>query len=127
MSWTAISTVFVTDASTWTFAPPAGSAVGDLAFVTISNRVNATVTATTLSSSNVTWTFGVSYLGPNTTMTAAIFLGKITSTSSASVTVTWSGTAPATVRGDGQVFRSTVGSWSLDSSAVLDNASGTAT
>jgi hypothetical protein len=57
-----------------------------------------------------------------------LFAGLVTAASTATVTTTWSGTAPTTIRTAGQEFTSSTGTWSIDGSiAVLDTTAGTAT
>jgi hypothetical protein len=102
--------------STFTLAP---AAVGHFVIAEVACS-SSTVSATALSSSNATWT---QLVAPTTlsanTQIVTVFLGKVTSTSSATVTVSFSGTAP-TVRGAAQEFSTTVGN-----SSVTLNASGT--
>jgi hypothetical protein len=59
----------------------------------------------------------------NTGLTAAVFAGKVTSTSPATVTITWSGTDPVPHESvTGQEYSSTAGSWALDVQAHLDSS-----
>ena len=119
MTFSAVGSPITVDASTCSLTP---GGVGDLILLVVENiGVGATVVATGLSSSNVTWVpMGKPYTGTTIGATAQQFAGKVTSTSSATVTVTWSG-SPTQVRGGGQEFTSTVGSWMLDVQAALDN------
>jgi hypothetical protein len=119
-----VGSFFSSDSSgtTWTLAP---STVGDLLVVPILTN-SATVYATALSSSNASWTLVAHSLDATNTASTSLFLGKVTSATSQTVTITWSGTTPSYVRGVGHEFSSTVGSWALDVFAGL-SSSGTTT
>jgi len=52
----------------------------------------------------------------------SFFIGKVTAASAATVTVTWSGTAPALAGATGREFHSTVGSWAIDSYGTINSA-----
>jgi hypothetical protein len=96
--------------------------VGNLILLEINNKSNNTVTCNGVSSSNVTWAqMGTSHAGA-TQLTAVIFAGKVTSTSAATVTLTWNGTTPGSYQADGQEFSSTQGAWSLDTQGNLDGS-----
>lgn len=126
MTWTAVGTLNPNNDSgtSFTLVP---TAVGDLMVVGVGNFSNDTVFATTLSSSNVTWTTVGHSLGTaQGAMTMTLFVGKVTAASTATVTVTYSGTTPAGTEITGQQFHSTVGSWTVDTSAGL-NSAGTTT
>ena len=117
------STTFFT---TTTFSlTPAGT--GDLIAVAIINDSNKTVYASSLASTNATWTAAGHFLASTNTGTGTIFLGKTSSTSTATVTITWSGTAPGTMRNGWQEFTSTVGSWAVDGSLGDIDSAGTNT
>jgi hypothetical protein len=99
------------------------SGVGNLIVAEVINMSNSTVFPTALSSSNVTWaTAGTSLAGVTNPMTAQVFFGKVTSASSATVTISWSGTAPASLGTVAQEFSSTLGSWTLDGQGHIDIA-----
>ena len=104
---------------------PAGT--GDLIAVAIIQNNNKTVTVSSLSSTNATWTSGGTFACSTNTATVAIFLGKASSTSTATVTIGWSGTTPTTLRSCYQQFTSSVGSWAADGSLGHIDGSGTAT
>lgn len=125
MTFAAVGSFFQATASTFTLTP---AAVGDLILVEVLNTTNNTVYASSLASSNVTWVTLGHYLGVSDTSRAAtLFSGTVTAASSATVTVTWSGTAPANIRIAGQEFSSTLGGWALDKSGHIDTATGTNT
>ena len=54
-----------------------------------------------------------------------MFAGTVTSTSTQTVTITFSGGTPGTIRADGQEFSATAGSWALDAWGDIDAPSGT--
>lgn len=98
-------------------------AIGDLILVEVINTNSTSVSATALSSTNVTWQkFGTTLTGvTNSGETAAFFAGRATAASAATVTVTWSGTAPLVgVLIGGKEYSSTLGSWVLDVQGNLD-------
>jgi hypothetical protein len=82
------------------------------------------VYATNVSSSNVAWSqLGTKSLGSVNSQTAVMWLGIVTSTSAATVTITWSGTAPANINNDGHEFSSNVaGTIILDQQGNLDSS-----
>lgn len=92
------------------------SAIGDMLFLAICNTSNSTVTATAVTSSNITWTLAGSAAG---TYNCAVFLGRATSTSAAAIAVTWSGTAPGSHSILCEQFHSTVGSWTVDKTGTV--------
>lgn len=97
------------------------AAVGDLVLVAVAQQSNKTVTATALASTNATWTLLGTFKGSNNTRTIALFQGVVSAASAATVTVTWSGTAPAVIRIATQEFTSSTGSFSQDGSiATMD-------
>lgn len=128
MTWTQVlaptGTGMLNDASSGSITP---SAVGDMLFLAIGNGSNSTIVVNSVSSSNATWT----QLGTNTDslgrFTTSVFLGTSTSTSAGALTLTWSGTAPGVILITCSEFHSTVGAWSVDTSANLNNTGGTAT
>lgn len=102
---------------------PAG--VGNLILFEVENP-SATVWATALSSSNVTWSvMGVKFSGTTNARSSTLFQGKVTATSAQTVTITFNGTA-GNCHGVGHEFSSTAGAWALDVQGNLDSA-GTAT
>jgi hypothetical protein len=102
--------------------------IGNLIVIEVINESNNTVFPTALSSTNVTWTpIGTSFAGTTNAFTARVFFGKVTSTSSATVTITWSGTTPTSMETGGQEFTSTVGSWALDVQGQFDTTAVTST
>ena len=120
MTFAAVGGLIQATASTFSLTP---GGVGDLILVEVQNQTNSTVFATALSSSNVTWVqMGTTVTGVTFSGTAVLFAGTVTSASLATVTVTWSGTAPAGIGIDGQEFSSTVGSWALDVQGKIDSA-----
>ena len=117
------STTFFT---TSTFSlTPAGT--GDLIAVAIINDSDSTVYASSLASTNATWTSAGHFLCSTNTGTGTIFLGKASSTGTATVTITWSGTTPGTMRNCYQQFTSSVGTWAVDGSLGHIDSTGTAT
>jgi hypothetical protein len=120
MTFAAVGSPFLTDGDTWTLTP---SAVGDLLCVPILTD-SATNYATALSSSNVSggWTQVGYHLDTTNTRSVALFIGKVTAASAATVTVTWSGTSDGYVRGTGQEFSSSAGSWTADTWTYLASA-----
>jgi len=121
MTWTTVGALNPNGASgTSSFSlTPAG--VGHLIVVGIINNDNATVYATALSSSNVTWTPVTHVLGTGSVNTGNLFIGQVTAASAATVTITWSGTAPNSYI-TGQEYASSVGSWALGPFTVLNSA-----
>lgn len=127
MSWSAVGSLNPNSNTGTTSFSLTPSGIGNLMVVEVCQTNNSTVTATALSSTNVTWTFVGSIQGTNFTpaSTAALFIGKVTANSAATVTITWSGTTPTSTDITGREFSSTVGNWSIDKSATL-NSGGTA-
>lgn len=106
------SPFFAANSSTFSLTP---GGTGDLIMVQVVNEDSSTITASSLSSSNVTWSqYGSSISSSGGGVTSVQFAGTVTSTSTQTVTVTWSGTAPSDIRIAGSEFSSTVGSWVLD-------------
>lgn len=115
------SLIQATGASTFSLTP---AGVGHLILIEVINTAgtgNESV-ATSLSSSNVTWSvFGTSYTSTSLGWTAQVFAGKVTAASVATVTITWSGTSPGThVNVAGHEYSSTVGAWALDVQGHID-------
>ena len=125
MAFTVDGSLIQATASTFTLVP---GHTGELIMMAVTQVSNNTVTATALSSSNATWTLVRTYkaTGSHQTGTVAIFTGVALNTSSQTVTVSWSGTAPATIRIVGRAFTTTTGAWTVPSGVDLDGA-GTAT
>jgi hypothetical protein len=102
------------------------AAIGDLILAEIANVSNGTVSATALSSSNVTWTaLGTPVLGTSHAWTAQVFMGTVTAASAATVSVSWSGTTPNTMEVAGQEFSSSAGAWAMDGAQGTLNSAGT--
>ena len=119
MSFTAVGSS-IQQFSTSSFSlTPVG--VGHLILLSVNNKSNGTVTATALSSSNVTWAqMGSAFQGSVNGQTAVVFAGKVTSTSAATVTITWSGTTPGSYQATGSEFSVTSGSWAFDTQGHID-------
>lgn len=109
--------------TTFTLAP---AFVGDLILIEVTNNTGTgSGIATALSSSNVTWSaYGSGVTGvTNAGYTAQVFAGLVTSTSSQTVTITWTATAPtAHVGVEGYEFSSSAGAWAFDKSGDVDSA-----
>jgi Protein of unknown function (DUF4038) len=124
VTFTAAGSIIQSQATTFSLTP---AAAGDFILFEVINGANATVSCTGLSSTNVTWTpLTASFPGVNNAYTARIFIGTVTATSAATVTIAWSGTTPGTIFAAGQEFHSTVGAASvtLDTSGHIDTAAG---
>jgi hypothetical protein len=96
MTFSAVGSIIsaVDGTSTFSLTP---AAVGD--FILFEATDVSTVLATGLSSSNVTWTpLGSSFTGTVNAFTGQVFLGIVTSTATATVTISWSGTPPPWAR-----------------------------
>lgn len=119
MTFTPVGSSFTWDTTPINFTP---HTVGNLIVVGALTKVATTPTVIGLSSSNVTWTqLTTTYTGTNSNSAGNIWVGTVTSTSAAVVTVTWStGSAPSFWQFDGQEFSSTVGSWALDQQGHID-------
>ncbi len=125
MTFTAVGSLHSSTASSFSLTP---SAVGDFIIVGVLAGFptgSSASYATALSSSNVTW----SVLVAHTAFTAStgaetIFLGKVTSTSAATVTITFNSGSPQT-RTAWQEFSNTLGNSAvtLDVSGTVDVAS----
>jgi hypothetical protein len=100
------------------------SGVGDLIIIEIITYDTTVITASGLSSSNVTWTLlGSPVTGSVNAGTAQVFAGNVTSATPATVTITWSGGTPsAHVNTCGQEFSTTTGAWTLDTQGYIDSA-----
>jgi hypothetical protein len=121
MAFTVDGSLIQATSSTFTLVP---GHTGELIMIAVTQISNGTVTATALSSSNATWTLQRTFKasGAHQVGTTAIFTGVATSTSSQTVTVTWSGATPATIRIVGRAFTTTTGAWAVTSGADLDSA-----
>lgn len=106
-------------ASSFSLAPVA---TGDLICLEVAQTDNDTVYATSLSSSNVTWT-RVTYRQAVSASneTVALFTGKVTSVTTETVTVSWSGTAPSDIRIAGQEFFTNAPGWGVDATGYIDS------
>lgn len=123
MTFAAVGSPILASSSSFSLTP---HGVGDLILIEITNTTTNIITVTGVASSNVTWKKIAGNLsGVTNPMTSVIYAGTVTSTSLATVTISWSGTTPTT-RVSGQEFSSTVGSWSVVAQGNLDG-SGTAT
>ena len=123
MTFAHVGSTLSWDASSGILLTPNG--VGNLIVLCEVTKLAQTPMLTNISSSNVTW----SRLTPDfdtsvasTPTAAAIWIGTVTSTSQASVTLTWTGggSEPAHWEAEVNEFSSTVGSWSLDTYAGID-------
>jgi len=126
-TWTVVGSNFEHSSVTTFSLTPVN--VGDLILVAVMNESNNTVNATSLASTNVTWTMLGAVQGSNQNQTGTVFAGQVSAASAATVTLTWSGSTPATTRIAGQEFTSSngAGAWTLDGSvAMLDSAVGVA-
>ena len=120
MTFAAVGSLITASSTTFTLVP---SGVGDLILLEIPNEDNNTVFVTGVSSSNVTWEqVGSAFAGSGVAFTSVVFAGKVTSASSALVTISWSGATPSAIRLTGQEFSSTIGSWSFDVQGHLDGS-----
>jgi hypothetical protein len=124
MSWSAVGSLVQASASTFTLTP---GNVGDLVLVEVIQISNTTVNATALASSNVNWQqIAGPFVGTHQNGTVSVFAGRVTSNSAQTVTVTWSGTTPASIRIVGREFSSTAGAWAMDKVGNI-NSAGTST
>lgn len=124
MSWSAVgSEIACSGANTFTFAP---SASGNVAYVIVTGQ-SATVWASTITSTNATWTLLDHFKGTNIGDYVSVFQGVASASTSATATFGWSGTAPtaANIRGGGFVFHSSVGSYGSAVVARIDVNSAT--
>ena len=120
MTFTAVGSAIFDAVGTVSITP---HTIGNLILFEVTNKTNATVFATAISSSSVTWVqVGTHFGGASNAWTSTLFAGKATATSAGAITITWSGTTPGTIRNAGQEFSSTVGSWALDVQGHLDGA-----
>jgi hypothetical protein len=99
--------------------------VGDMIVAIVINNSNNTVTATSLTSTNVTWTLAGSELGVNNSKTGTVFTGVVTAAAVANVTIAWSGAAPASIATITHEFTASNGTWAVDKIAMLDVLAGT--
>src|SRR6185437_888443 len=96
----------------------------------VTTSLSAQTLAMTTSGAASTWQYVAFEVVPASgagNKTTSLFTGKVTSVQQATVTVGWSGTAPADVRVAGQEFSTTVGGWQVDVTGFLDTGAGTAT
>jgi hypothetical protein len=122
LTFTAVSTIGSATAKTFTLTP---HATGDFILLWVTSETAADY-ATAASSSNVTWSVLVPHTSlPNNAVVQTLFIGQVTSTSSATVTVTLSAGTPA-LRIAWQEFSNTLGygAVSLDASGTVDLVSG---
>lgn len=126
MTWSTVGGLLSVDSAGLSVNP---TAIGNMFLVEIFNY-STSVTATALSSSNVTWALVKGYASQNYRpglVSVSLFIGKATSTGAQTISVTWSGTAPTAWSVDGQQFNSTVGTWFVDKIGTLDISAGTNT
>ena len=128
MTFAASGTIIQSQATTFSLTP---HAVGNIILFSVTGNSTSSVPSS-MSSSNVTWaklgTAGTTDSGsPFNPSTAQVFIGTVTATSAATVTIAWTGTTPATIQCAGQEFSSTVGASSvtLDVQATLNADTGT--
>jgi hypothetical protein len=129
MSFTNVTPIIdpVVTSKQFTLTP---AAVGDFILMGITCPSNNADYATALSSSNVTWApiGSPSHIlsSAGNTATCAIFLGKVTSTSSAVVTVTTNAGTTITLRALGSEFSNTLGfsALTLDNTGTVDVVTG---
>lgn len=125
MTFAAVGSAVFQSSSSWSLTP---HTVNDFILAEVINASNSTVFCTGLSSSNITWIQLLPvYTGVSVPGTCTVFLGLVTSASAATVTVTWSGTAPAAIRIGGQEFSSTAGNWALDIQGHIDTSGSSST
>lgn len=118
MTFAPVSTGFTLDNSSASLTTHSGSSFVVAVFLT---KLARTPVVSNVSSTNCTWTQLVAPVtGVNSNTAGSIWIGKVTAVSTATVTVTWTGTTPTTWQADGHEFSSTVGSWSLDKSGSID-------
>jgi hypothetical protein len=111
-----------TGSSQTNFTP---NGVGNLIVVIELTKLAKTPVLSNISSSNVTWSKLVPDFASSvaaTTTGAGIWIGRVTSTSAATVSLTWTspGTEPAHWEARVMEFSSTVGDWALDKSGTVD-------
>jgi hypothetical protein len=119
MTFAAVGSPFLDANSTFSLTP---HGVGNLILAEVNVKFQTDVHPTGLSSSNVTWTqIGTTFTGPVAGQVAAVYAGVVTSTSTATVTVSFDGAIPDFFQVEGQEFSSTVGSWALDVQGHIDS------
>lgn len=116
MSFTAAGSWF----ATLTFAP---TSVGNLFVAVIANNSNATVTCTALTHSSINWTLIGHNAGTNVACDVALFIGTVTSTGSATISETWSGTTPTSIGVSLKEYSVTSGQWIVDTTASVEGTS----
>jgi hypothetical protein len=117
VTFTAVGTIGSATAKTFTLTP---HATGDFILLWVTSETAADF-ATAASSSNVTWSVLVAHTNlPNNAVVQTLFIGQVTSTSSATVTVTTAGSP--VLRIAWQEFSNTLGyaAVSLDASGTVD-------
>jgi len=118
MSFTTVGSIIQTSTSTLSLSP---QTIGDL--IVLEVITDSTAPCTNVSGGGCSWTpVGATVAGSvNTGNEAAIFIGTVTATGSASATLSFNG-SPSIIRAAGQEFRSSVGTWTLDQQSTLDNS-----
>src|SRR6267154_310890 len=119
MTWTTAGSAGSTTGATLTAAPGASGNLIALAVISLS----ATVHPNGVTSSNGTWTLVASFAGTNNAYTIYWYQMVASSSSSATATITWSGTKPTT-RAEFFPYHSSVGNWTFDHQATLDQPPG---
>jgi hypothetical protein len=122
MTFAAVSTIIQTTTTSLSTAP---TVIGQF-YIVETVCASATVYCNGMSGGNCTWVqLGSQFVGTTFAYYASTFLGTATATGAATATLTFSGTKPTT-RTSGQLFSSTVGSFSLDGTVGTVDSSGTA-
>ncbi|HSX06188.1 MAG TPA: hypothetical protein VLG92_00520 [Candidatus Saccharimonadia bacterium] len=118
MSFTAVGSIIKTDVSTVSLSP---QTVGNL--IVLEVLTDNSATCTSISGGGCSWTLlGTIIDGSvNGGSEATVFTGTVSTTGSATATLSFNGT-PATIRAAGQEFHSSVGTWTLDQQGTLDSS-----
>ncbi len=118
MAFTTVGSIIQTSTSTLSLSP---QAVGDLILLEVITDNSAFCAS--ISGGGCIWTpvGSIASGSVNTGDEAAIFVGTVTATGSASATLSFNGT-PSNIRAAGQEFRSSIGTWTLDQQGTLDSA-----
>jgi hypothetical protein len=120
VTFTAVGGLIQSQATTFSLTP---STVGDFILLEITQFQNNSVIVTGVSSSNVTWAaLGTGFAGSVNAGTASVWIGTVTSTSAATVTVAWNAATPTTIQIGGQEFSAGGAAVSLDVQGHIDSA-----
>lgn len=123
MTFAAVGSLFQARIGGVTFTGPAATTIGNLFVLQLINETDSVTEVSALSSSSAIWTqVGTHFNGTTNTGTVTTFIGKVTSTSAATVTITFAGLTPGTTQIIGHEFSSTVGSWAFDAQGHIDSA-----